>query len=286
MQRIIFFLLGSVLTMPVFAGGGWTQGKGKGYLKVGQSWIIARQHFTDTGKLDPNTTFANYFTSAYIEHGLSDRLDVVGYVPFFARSLFYNTVSATTGETLLPGEAVNGIGDIDLSLKYALIKEGPFVLAASAWLGLPTGNSSGGNAGVLQTGDGEFNQMVRLDLSTSKKVQGINTYYSAFVGFNHRTRGFSDEFRYGIEAGASFLDGKLIAILRGVGIASLKNGAETAPENSTSLFANNVEYFSIQPELAWQFSEKWGVSASVGGAVFGRIILTAPMYSVGLYTTW
>jgi len=192
-------------------------------------------------------------------------------------------VAGTTGETLVPGEAINGLGDINISARYGIITSGKYVLSASLLLGLPTGIDDGGTAGNLQTGDGEFNQMVRLEAATSRKWGEVETYYKAYVGVNNRTRGFSDEFHYGLEGGVKLLKGRSWLILRALGVASFQNGDLTAFSNGTSLFANNAEYLSISPEFSYNLGKNWGVSASVAGAVWGRIIFAAPMYAVGIH---
>lgn len=277
------FLIVALLLISFSAQASWPQPKGKAFLKVGQSWTIARQHFTDTGKLDPNTTFANYFTSFYGEYGITERVTGILYAPLFSRSLFNSSISGTTGEVISPGEAINGLGDINVAARYAIIPSGKFVLSASLLLGLPTGTDDGGTAGNLQTGDGEFNQMVRLEAGTSKKIGKMNTYYKAYVGYNNRTQGFSDEFHYGLEGGIELKKGKSWFILRAIGLESMQNGSLSSTSGGTSLFANNAEYLSLSPEISYNLGKNWGVSASVAGAVRGRIIFAAPMYGVGIH---
>jgi len=55
------------------AGGGWPQPKGGIYLKLSEWWIIANQHYTDQGRIDPNTTSGIFNTSLYGEFGLTDQ---------------------------------------------------------------------------------------------------------------------------------------------------------------------------------------------------------------------
>lgn len=286
MKKILIILLGSLLSFPAFAGGGWPQKRGGGYLKVSQWWVISDQHYTDVGLIDPNTTFGIFNTSIYAEYGITSRLTGIIYAPLFSRAYFNSTVSGTTGETLIPGEAINSIGDTDVTVKYGLITKGPVVMSASLMLGLPLGISNGGSNGTLQTGDGEFNQMLRIDASTSRTIGKVNTYYSIYAGFNNRTNGFSDEVRYGVEAGATFLGDKLTAIFRAYGINSLKNGTSTEVPNSTSLFANNSEHITLSPEVAYKFTPKMGVSASYAQAVWGNLIFANPAYSVGVFYSW
>ena len=145
-----------------YGGGGWTQPKGGIYLKLSEWWIISNQHYTDAGLIDPNTTSGIFNTSLYGEYGITDRLTAIAYVPFFSRAYMNNVISGTTGEVLIPGEAINSFGDTDLSIKYALNRKGIIRTAGTLTLGLPLGNNSGGSQKNLQTGDGEFNQLIQF----------------------------------------------------------------------------------------------------------------------------
>jgi len=282
-KQILLLSFFALFSFSLLAGGPWPKKKGTGFYKLAQTWIVANQHYTDEALLDPNTTFATYTSSFYAEYGITDRLTAVAYIPFFTRSLYNNSISQTTGETIIPGEAVNAFGDVDVSLTYGLVVNKPVVVSASFLLGFPTGNSGAGTDLTLQTGDGEFNQMLRLDLGASAQFGKVSTWYSAYAGFNNRTNDFSDEIRYGIEAGGQFFDQKLLGILRLYGVSSLQNGAPSALSPSTSLFANNAEYVAFSPELAFNVTENVGISASVATAFWGKIIFAAPTYSVGVY---
>lgn len=286
MKNIKIFVL--ILVLSAFSSssllaGGWPQPVGNGYFKLFQWWVIADQHYTDSGLIDPNVTNAIYNTGLYGEYGLTKRVTGVVYFPFFSRAVFNNTISATTREIIDPGEAINSIGDTDVGVKYALTLNKPVALSATLRFGLPLGNAQGGNSGRLQTGDGEFNQLLQVDAGTGFKIGKINAYANAYMGVNNRTKGFSDEFHYGIEAGAGFFNNKLTGIVRFLGVKSFKNGSLNDTVNSTSIFANNSEHFSFSPELAYQWNDKWGVSVGYATALSGRIIFANPSYSVGVF---
>ncbi len=266
------------------AGGGWPQPKGWGFFKLSEWWVVSDQHFTDNGEIDPNTTMGIFNTSFYAEYGFTKRLTGVLYFPFFSRAYMNNTISGTTGETLIPGEAINSIGDTDLGIKYGLTVNKPVAVAATLTFGLPFGIDNGGMAGSLQTGDGEFNQMLQIDAGTGFRLGKVDFYSNLYAGVNNRTNGFSDELRFGFEAGATFWKKRITAIARFQGIQSFKNGDLPAERsNSTSIFANNTEYLSFAPEIAYNINEKWGVSASIGTVFYGRIIFASPSYSVGVF---
>jgi len=268
-------------TFSARGGGGWPQPSGDGYFKLSQWWVVANQHFTNTGGIDPNATRATYITSLYGEYGFSDRLTGIAYLPFFARSLVYEQQSATTGDIIEPGDAINNIGDPEVGIKYGLIQNEWIFWSASLMLGVPLGQASGGESGTLQTGDGEFNQIIRFDISKSFRVGNQYPFATIYAGFNNRTNGFSDELRYGVEAGISVAN--FTGILRLDGIESFQNGVDNFNSIGTSIFANNAEYLSFSPEIAYKFTENWGISANTAMALSGELIFAAPSFSMGIF---
>ena len=281
-QYILLALL-VIFGMRLEAGGGWTHNKGNGYYKLSQYWIIADQHFTDAGLIDPNVTSGIFNTSFYGEYGITNRLTSIVYFPFFSRATINNQISATTGDILNQGDAINSIGDTDIGLKYGILKNKKVSLAATLKLGLPLGNSKGGRDGNLQTGDGEFNQIIRIDAGIPFSLGKIPAYANVYSGLNNRSNGFSDEYRYGIEAGVAFAHNKFWLIGRIDGVESLRNGTLGANINSTSIFANNSEFTSFSVEGAYYITEKMGFSASFASAFRGEIIFAAPSYSIGVF---
>lgn len=287
MKNIIVGILALALLLPatqLTAGGGWPQPKGHGYFKLSEWWLVADQHYTDVGLLDPNVTFGLFNTTLYAEYGLTDRLTVVLNAPIFSRSYFNNQVSATTGEVFIPGEAINSVGDVNLGFQLGLFAGKGWSGSATLMLGVPLGEDSGGTQGNLQTGDGEFNQLLRLDIGRGFRLGKLDAYANAYGGFNNRTNGFSDEYRFGVEAGVTFWNNKITALARLYGVRSLKNGDLPSDQsNSTSLFANNSEHLTFSPEIAYNINEKWGVSAGFGKALSGRIIFANTSYTVGVF---
>ena len=145
-------------------------------------------------------------------------------------------------------------------------------------MGLPLGDASGGETGTLQTGDGEFNQMVSVDVGHS--FYPAPFYANASVGLNNRTKGFSEEFRFSIEAG--LILEKFILIGRITGIESLRNG-NTSDNANQGVFGNNIEYMSFMPELVYKIKKHYGITAAVGTAFYGRQVLANPSYEMGFF---
>jgi len=268
------------------AGGPWPQKKGKGYVKLSESWMIFNQHFTIDGELEPNITTGVFNTGIYGEYGFTNKLTGIVNFTALARNYTNNLRSSTTQEILIPGETVNSLGDLDLGVKYGFTKAGAKVpISATLILGIPTGKNSAGSMGQLQTGDGEFNQMLQVDAGTSfqlGKKKKVNSYATAYLGFNHRTNDFSEEFRYGVEYGAGFMGSKLWLVGRVNALVPFENGDAPVSEN-INLYSNNVGYFSFNVEAAYYVTKKLGFSASYGGALAAQNIAAAPIYSVGVF---
>lgn len=274
---VLIIILTGILPQAVYAGGGWPQKKNGGFFKLSQYILRSDQYFNPEGNLiTVSPKISVYNTSFYGEYGITDRLTGIIYLPFFSRSTL-NNLQRRNGD-FVEGDAVNSVGDTDISLKYGLIIKGPVVLSARITFGLPLGNPSGGNTGTLQTGDGEFNQMLTLEASHS--FYPLPLYVSLAAGFNNRTNNFSEELRFGAEAGYTI--GKFTGIARFNVVESLMNGDGNTNANQ-GVFGNNIEYFSFSPEIIYEITEKAGVSFSVATAFAGRQVLGSPAFDIGAF---
>lgn len=282
MKKLVIILIAILVTQTTY--GQWSKGKNKGYYKLSAWYLSTDQHYTDTGDIDPNATRKQFNINAYLEFGLTNKLDVIGYIPFFARTTQNNQISGTNGNTLQVGEELNSIGDIDLGFNYNFYKKGKWSASAKLLFGLPTGENAGGSDGSYQTGDGEFNQYLSGLLGYSTTINNIPFYAKTYLGINNRTENFSDEFRFGLESGINVFNQRLWLIGRLDVVESLQNGslnAQNAPQGS--IFANNVEFVGVGLEASYYITKKLGVSLTYGGAVSGRIIAANPSISGGIF---
>lgn len=259
--------------------GGWPQPKGGGFFKFDFSFIRAREFYGmdgNTYNINGAGTRLGYYTSSfYGEYGITNKLTAIGYVPFFVRNVVNEGVGAISGEVLQQGLENNSLGDIDLGLRYGLFAKNGWSVTTAVIFGLPTGDFE--NQDLLFTGDGEFNQQVRLEAGYGKS----RWYATGYVGFNNRTKGFSDEIRFEAEFGHKFWDNRVLTGVKLSGTQSLQNGDPTGSSNG--LFGNNVEFLSPQVFLAYEHKEKLGIMAQVSGATSGRNVLAAPAIAFGVY---
>ncbi len=276
-KRITLSFILSVALSHAIAGGGWPQPKGKGYFKLSQSFLMSPRYFDGNGNIIELSPSYGYFsTSFYGEYGFTDRLTGIIYMPFFARAV-KNELRFNQSGIVDPGAALNSFGDTDIAIKYGLVVNKPIVVSATLLFGLPLGDNGVTNASALQTGDGEFNQMLRIDASHSFYPKKF--YVSAYAAFNNRTKGFSDEVRFGAEVGLTL--NKFIPIFKVNTVHSLFNGDAGIVQNG--IFSNNTEFISPSLELNYQLTEKIGVSGSIATALAARNILASPNFGVGVY---
>jgi len=278
-------LLSALLAISVsfssLAGGGWTPKKKKGYFKFGQNMLRSNKFYSPSGDIIDITTISLYTTSIYGEYGLTDRLATIVYAPLFVRNTINKQESRQTGMLISDGDMANSIGDLDLGIKYALTYGKSIALSGSLTLGIPTGITNGGEGQILQTGDGEFNQLIKLE--ASKSFYPVPLYVSTLVGFNNRTKGFSEEFHFGVEVGYTFKE-KLTTTFKVYNVSSFKNG-EAPTSAGNAIFSNDTEFFSYGPEISYKISDKLGVSGSAAYALSGKRILATPNYNLGVFIT-
>ncbi len=259
------------------AGGGWTRDKGTGYLKLSQNAIYSGNYYSPDGTLIDITTIGLYTTSLYGEYGITEKLTAIAYVPFFTRSTLNKTRFRVSGEET-PGDELNAFGDVDVSLQYRLYKSDKWVVSGRLLFGIPSGTVGGGESGILQTGDGEFNQMLRVDAS---RAFAGSAWFSAYTAFNNRTEDFSEEYRFGLEVGYKAWN-KVLAVAKVDVVQSFFNGTDMIATGNT-IFGNNVEYVSPSIELAYVCKSGLGVSIATAGAFAGKNILASPNYGVGVF---
>jgi hypothetical protein len=275
---IVMALIASLVGATADAlAGGWTRQQGTGYYKIGFQLIHADMFYEPNGNKTRITPLGDYTVSFYGEYGITDWLTGIGYIPLYKRITLDRVVGRPSGIVYFPGDETSGIADMDLGVRLALIRDSPTVLAFALMLGIPAGDGNQPNG--LLSGDGEFNQLVALEAGHS--FHPLPMFATARIGFNNRTRGFSDEFHYGAQIGYTF-DRRVTLILHARGVESLRNGDDSVIGGMNGLYANNQQYLEYGLEGVYQLSDAYGVSLGVDTATRGRNVLSALKYSFGV----
>jgi hypothetical protein len=258
--------------------GAWTQKRGKGYYELKFQMIRANRFYEPSGRIITIPTLAEYTTSIYGEYGLNDWLTVIGDFPFYKRITLNRQIGARTGFIFFPGDSVSGISDAEVGVRLGLLRGGPTVISAGLKFGLPIGDDTQANG--LLTGDGEFNQMLSLQLGHSFYPKPL--YFTGEIGVNNRTNGYSDEFRFEAEIGYT-IGNNLTLNFKINGMESFRNGDDTVQGGMGGLFANNQEFLAYGPGVFYNFYKNFGVNARAAFATRGQNVLARPAYFVGIF---
>ncbi|MDA8948829.1 hypothetical protein N9H57_06800 [Flavobacteriaceae bacterium] len=211
MKKYSYIIIGLLIFNSIQSQ--WINEKGKGYYKIGGWSLLADEHYTDQGIVDPNATRGLFISSFYGQYGLSKKINLIAYIPFLVKKYQFAQVSKTNGKVYEPRQEYNGFGDINLGVEYGLKTEGKWVFSTTLTLGFPTGKAQAGSDGSYQTGDGEFNQLVQLNVGSGFGIGKQNFYLKSYFGMNNRTQGFSDEIHSYVETGTQLLKSKLLLFL-------------------------------------------------------------------------
>lgn len=282
MKKKVYFMLIVLFTFS-YSQGQWINEKGKGYYKIGGWSLLANEHYTDQGKVDPNATRGLFISSFYGQLGLSKKVNLIAYIPFHVKNYQFAQVSKTNGKVYEPRQEYNGFGDINLGVEYGLKAKGKWVFSTTITLGIPSGNAHGGTDGSYQTGDGEFNQLFQINAGSGYGIGKQNFYLKSYVGINNRSKGFSDEIHSYFETGSQLLKNKLLLLSRLHWIKPLYNGTLDASNSNGSIFANNVESIILGGEMALNLGEKWGIATTITHPLFGRVIYKTQTFSAGIF---
>jgi len=274
-----------ILNCTTTIGQGWPQEENGLYLKLGQWWVNYDEFYDENGEaqgLGRTRSFGN--TSIYAEYGITKNLTAIVYFPFFSKATIYKQVNAFTGNVIQEGEQLSSLGDSDLTVKYSWPIFDQIYISSSITLGFPLGNfpeDDFQSTNTLQTGDGEFNQMLTLGGASSFNVGRYFPYISLSGSFNNRTEGYSDEWRFLFETGINIRS--FTFIIKVDGIESLQNGALNNNLVGGNLIGNNTEYLRISPEIGWGFTDQFGLSLSLFETLSGQLIFSETSYAIGIY---
>ncbi len=248
--------------------------KRQGVFRLGQQVIVSDSYLDPDEVADTIRTNAVYLTNITAAYGLTNRLSVNIAWPVFVRSTVNEVKYNQTGNTL-PGKAINSVGDAEVGIRYAFRTKLPVQIIGYVTLGLPLGEK--GNVGLdtdVQTGDGEFNQLIGLQVGQTFS----NFYALAYGAFNNRSEDFSNDIRYGLKLG--YAGDKLAVEVRYTGIESLFN--DTAPVSQNGIFSNHREIFSPGAELQYIATKSIRFFTSIDWMVAGRNTLNAPLFGAGI----
>ena len=257
---------------------GWTKKTGKSFIALDYRFSAATKYHDNSGENIEIEELKDLAFNLYAEYGLTDDFTLRLNIPFY-KILDYDLplCAACDGNTLNN----SGIGDLDFGFRYKLKTFGKTVLATSLTFGVPLSKENLYNdLESLPLGDGEFNQILGVEVGHS--LYPFPGYISGSLKFNNRNEGFSDQLRLGVEGGYK-ISKKLLFNLRLSLLKSLKNGDMEIIEGIIPIHSNNQEYLALRIGGFYNFYKNFGVAATANLGLYAINVLSAPVYSIGIY---
>ncbi len=242
---------------------GWTRPQGTGYTRFSFSTLGSSSFYTPFGNEVSSARYRDYTGSFYGEYGITDDWTAVVNFPFLRNHRLDSTSSLTA------------VGDANVGFKRRLVR-GKTPVALAVDFGLPIGDSQGivsvrdvpDGTFRLPTGDGEFN--TRVSLYASRGFWEGKTVVSGGGGYNVRTRGFTDEFSYSVNAGHRLtsrvsISGSLIG---------LEPARAANPSRSVGFgVGEGVAYLGIGGEVQYRINKRHSVSVGYYEPLRGKNLL-------------
>ncbi len=217
MKRWALPLLLALCVAPGLEAGPWPVGKGHVYGKLGYQRLRAQQYLAPDGTAFSIPTHAQDDLDLFVLYGVSEGLSVFGTLPVVRSSDLADQPDELRRST--------GFGDLRLGLQRQLGRQGPWVLAASGLVQVPSGDETR-SGGLQATGSGAWEG--EAGLSAGRSWSGGRWFGFAEVGYDLRGSGLRDGFLYSAQVGWNARPSLvLIAYARGLEPFSHQAGART-----------------------------------------------------------
>ena len=270
-------LLILLISISAFSQGPWTQEKGKFYTQFSFSTIPSYDELFG----DPDYTISGEITDNtfqfYGEYGISDKTTLIVNLPYKVisqKGLVNPCLIAPCPEH---NNDENAFGNIEIGLKHNFYKKD--------WL-LSGQFSIEANTGTFNTNSGirtGYDAFTFTPLFLAGKSFG-KSYLQTFIGSKIRTNNYSSNFKFGGEYGSKIF--KNIWLVGFLDIEkSFKNGDIVLPASNlvTGLYVNDQEYGVVGVKAIGEFSDNFGVTASLPAAFFGNNVAKQVALSFGIY---
>jgi hypothetical protein len=272
--RILFLCIG----VSAFSQSPWTKEKGKFYSQLSFTTIpnyntlFGDPDYEIPGEISDNTI------QLYGEYGLSDKTTLIVNLPFKLISInnFVNPFIDCAGDCSQDFNKT-ALGNLEIGIKHNFYKK-DWILSGQFSIEANTGVYDA-NSGI-RTG---YDAYTFTPLFLAGRSYG-KTYFQSFIGANIRTNDYSSNFKIGGEVGRKI--NKHIWLIGFVDIVkSFKNGNIVLPvENAfTGLYVNDQDYGAFGFKGIGEITDKFGVTAGLGGAFFGNNVPKQVALNFGVY---
>ena len=241
----------------VYAGA-WSQEKGASYHRLAGNYYFADKEFDtdgDSQSMTDNGEFTEYNLNYYGEYGILNTLTVFG-------SFYYKDIERDDDYW---NYQTNGVGDVDLGLRYQFYSGKPGVFSLQGLVKIPAFYDEDD---AMPLGNGQYDYELRLMYGRSLWPV-IPGYMNLEVGYRWRDEEPSDEFRYLVEIGSD-LGKKFYTRAKLDALVSMDN-----TDNQTDEFGNptsTLEYdlAKLEMTLGFRLTSTLGLELGCTPALWGE----------------
>ncbi len=277
--------------------GAWPLKKQGLYLKLSSSFFHTSKEFNHEGdRLDifqeriiyRDTSFREFAIRAYAEYGLSDRLTLIGKLPF---KILRSKRTELVGGGVLARIATlytTGVGDFSLLGKYGLIN-GPWAVSVQGGVKVPLGyeEQPADDGSPLGTGDIDL----EADLLLGKSLYPLPAYITARLGYRLRSDELHDQVVMQAETG--YTVGRLFLkfVFEGVKstitppdlvgqpvVSPLPGGGGALP----NIIVGDQDIFKVNPSVSFSLNRNWSLQGELIHIYAGKNTVAGSVYSVGV----
>ena len=282
LMKLAPLILFIIFSSSLFAGGPWLNKKKEGFLQIQSTFPTGAYSvlFLENNKeLQLQRPVLDYTFQAYLEYGVSDKLDLILTLPYKIVSTQGVTQNVQNSNPL-SSRSLNGLGNSKFGLKYQLLNKS-LKLASSIQTsfntvghdlekGLITGYAANAIGLYIHIGKG-FNK---------------NLYSFLDVGINKMSNNFSSflemHYELGYQLKPSFWTAFTLDLRE-----SFKDGSYNNENlKQTALYTNNQEYFAFGIKTSYELKNKVGFTAASFGAFSGNYVAKIATFSLGIYKKW
>ena len=276
--KIVVILLGiGIISIHKSIGQAWTQKQGASYSQVGYSSIAGKSKYNGGGDpLDLVRKVSDRTLQLYHEHGITDKLTIVGVIPIKFVSTGNEIVSSGFSGNTLPSGNLTGLGNVSMSAIYGLKQNAKWVYSVQLRTDLNTASDEK-NSG-LRTGVDAWGIAPSFHIG-----HGANSFWTSLdIGTNLRTNNYSTQWFSNFQLGTKIGD-RLNLIGQFGALQSLEDGNSfDGNAIETGLYTNNLEYMAYSLKLGYELKSAVTIWGAIGGGVSGRDVTRAPAFSLAI----
>nr|WP_320049693.1 hypothetical protein [uncultured Desulfuromonas sp.] len=264
---LMFMLLCSA--SQVLAGA-WTQQAGQAYNRLSGNYYAADRNFDEDGdrkKMSDDGKFTDINLNYYVEYGLTDAATVIA-------SVYYKQIKHDDDTIQMK---TYGLGDLDLGLKYRVLKLRGGVLAVQGLVKIPELYDE---TDSMPLGNGQYDVEARI-LFGHSLASLFPGYCNVEFGYRWRFEDPSDEYRYLIEVGSDLGD-KWYTRVKLDGLISADNGEEVLDSRGNPTITTEYDLLKLDVAVGYRIDDALGWEAVYTPALSGEDTAAGATYTLAL----